>query len=57
MRLTSEQLQARKKRNAAIALALAAFAVLIFITTALNLKRNIEASKAMRAAATAEQTQ
>ncbi|HEY1224376.1 MAG TPA: hypothetical protein VGE54_04030 [Brevundimonas sp.] len=51
MRLTPQQLEARKKRNVAIALALAAFAVLIFITTALSLKRNIEMSKAMRAVA------
>ena len=50
MRLTSEELAARKKRNYAIAAALAAFIVLIFITTTLNLKRNIDARKAMNAA-------
>ena len=51
MRLTPEQLSARNRRNVAIALALAAFAVLVFVTTALSLKRNIEMSKAMRAVA------
>ena len=51
MRLTPEQLEARKKRNVAIAAGLVAFMVLVFVTTTLNLKRNIEASKAQRAAA------
>ena len=44
-RLTSEQLQARNKRNLAIAGALIAFIVLVFGVTVLNLKRNIDARK------------
>jgi len=44
-RLTSDQLQARKKRNIAIAGALVAFIVLVFGVTVLNLKRNIDARK------------
>lgn len=42
-RLTPEQLQARKKRNLAIAGALVVFIVLVFSVTVLNLKRNIDA--------------
>jgi hypothetical protein len=42
-RLTPEELQARKKRNLAIAAALVGFIVLVFAVTVLNLKRNIEA--------------
>jgi cytochrome c-type biogenesis protein CcmE len=42
MRLTPEQLQARKKRNLAIAGGLVAFMVLVFAITVLNLKRNID---------------
>lgn len=44
-RLTVEELQARKKRNLAIAGALVAFIVLVFTVTVLNLKRNIDARK------------
>lgn len=44
-RLTAEELQARKKRNLAIAGALVAFIVLVFTVTVLNLKRNIDARK------------
>ena len=44
-RLTPEQLQARKKRNLAIAAALVGFIVLVFAVTVLNLKRNIDARK------------
>lgn len=44
-RLTPEELQARKKRNLAIAGALVAFVVLVFTVTVLNLKRNIDARK------------
>jgi len=44
-RLTPEELQARKKRNLAIAGALTAFVVLVFTVTVLNLKRNIDARK------------
>lgn len=43
MQLTPEQLTARKRRNLAIAGALIAFIVLIFVTTVLNLKRNMQA--------------
>ncbi|WP_339933737.1 hypothetical protein [uncultured Brevundimonas sp.] len=51
MRLSPEQLSARKKRNGAIAGVLVAFIVLIFTVTVLNLKRNVEASAALNAAA------
>jgi hypothetical protein len=44
-RLTPEQLQARNKRNLAIAGVLVAFIVLVFGVTVLNLKRNIDARK------------
>lgn len=44
-RLTPEELQARQKRNLAIAGALVAFIVLVFTVTVLNLKRNIDARK------------
>jgi hypothetical protein len=44
-RLTPQQLQARKKRNLAIAAALVGFIVLVFAVTVLNLKRNIDARK------------
>ena len=43
MRLTPEELAARKKRNLAIAGALVAFIVLVFAVTVLNLKRNLDA--------------
>ena len=43
MRLSPEELAARKKRNVAIAGALVAFIILIFTVTVLNLKRNIDA--------------
>ncbi|MFA4893453.1 hypothetical protein [Brevundimonas sp.] len=42
-RLTPEQLQARNKRNLAIAGALVVFIVLVFGVTVLNLKRNLDA--------------
>lgn len=48
--LTPEELSARKKRNLAIAGALVAFIVLVFATTVMNLKRNIDARKAAIAA-------
>ena len=44
-RLTAEELQARNRRNLAIAGALVAFIVLVFTVTVLNLKRNIDARK------------
>ncbi|QBX38261.1 hypothetical protein E4M02_09915 [Brevundimonas sp. S30B] len=50
MRLTDDQLAARKRRNLAIAGALVAFIVLVFIVTVLNLRRNIEAGKVEREA-------
>lgn len=42
-RLSPEELQARNRRNLAIAGALVAFIVLVFAVTVLNLKRNIDA--------------
>lgn len=42
MRLTPEQLEARKRRNLAIAGGLVAFIALVFTITVLNLKRNID---------------
>jgi cytochrome c-type biogenesis protein CcmE len=44
-RLTPVELQARNKRNLAIAGVLVAFIVLVFTVTVLNLKRNIDARK------------
>ena len=44
-RLTPDQLQARTKRNRAIAAVLVAFILLVFGVTVLNLKRNIDARK------------
>ncbi len=44
-RLTPEELQARNRRNYAIAGALVLFIVLVFTVTVLNLKRNIDARK------------
>ncbi|MDZ4363391.1 hypothetical protein [Brevundimonas sp.] len=49
VRLTPEQLTARNRRNRAIATGLIAFMVLIFVVTALNLKRNIDARAALNA--------
>ena len=49
-RLTPEELNARKKRNLAIAGALVAFIVLVFGVTVLNLKRNLDAREAAIAA-------
>ena len=43
MRLTPEELAARKRRNVAIALGLVAFMVLMFVTTVLRLQSNIGA--------------
>ncbi|WP_298743614.1 hypothetical protein [uncultured Brevundimonas sp.] len=40
MRLTPEQLAARKRRNLALAAALVAFIVLVFATTILKLQGN-----------------
>ncbi len=49
VRLTPEQLTARNRRNRAIAGGLIGFMVLIFVVTALNLKRNIDARAALNA--------
>ena len=50
MRLTPEELAARKKRNLAIAGALVAFMALVFAVTILNLKRNLDARAELVAA-------
>ena len=51
VKLTDEQVRARKRRNVAIALGLVGFIVLVFIVTVTNLQRNTEARKAAEAAA------
>lgn len=52
LRLTPEELRARSRRNLWIALALVAFVVLVFLTTALRLLSNqAEARKAEAEAA------
>lgn len=50
MRLTPEELRARKRRNLAIAGVLVAFIVLVFGVTVLNLKRNMDQRAALVAA-------
>jgi hypothetical protein len=40
MRLTPDELNARKRRNLFIALGLVAFVVLVFLTTVLRLQQN-----------------
>ena len=50
MRLTSEELAARKRRNVWIALGLAAFVVLLFTTTFLRMMHNQKAAQEARAA-------
>ncbi|CAN7296355.1 hypothetical protein [Brevundimonas sp. LjRoot202] len=47
MRLTPEQLSARKKRNIALAVALVAFIVLVFATTILKLQGNRDEAAAI----------
>jgi len=47
MRLTPEELRARKRRNVWIALALVAFIVLVFTTTVLRLQQNQAAERAL----------
>ena len=54
MRLTDEELTARKRRNLWIALGLVAFIVLVFLTTFLRLKQNLADRKAMYGPAVAE---
>jgi len=51
MRLTPEQLAARKRRNLALAGALVAFIVLVFATTVLRMKGNMDERQAAAAAA------
>jgi hypothetical protein len=50
MRLTSEELAARKRRNAWLAFALVAFMVLVFTTTFLRMRHNQQAARDARAA-------
>lgn len=50
MRLTPEELSARKKRNLALAGALVVFIVLVFTTTMLRMKGNLDDRKAAAAA-------
>ncbi|HYD27550.1 hypothetical protein [Brevundimonas sp.] len=47
MRLTPEQLAARKRRNLALAGALVAFIVLVFATTVLKLQGNRDEAAAL----------
>lgn len=51
MRLTPEELAARKRRNLALAGALVAFIVLVFATTVLRMKNNMDQRQAAAAAA------
>lgn len=51
IRLTDEQVRARKRRNLALAGGLIGFIVLVFLATMINLKRNVEARKAVAVAA------
>jgi len=51
MRLTPEELSARKKRNLALAGALIVFIVLVFTTTVLKMKGNLDDRKDAAAAA------
>lgn len=44
--LTPQELSARKRRNLALAGALVAFIVLVFLVTVLNLQRNVAAREA-----------
>lgn len=51
MRLTPEELAARKRRNLALAGALVLFIVLVFTTTVLRMKGNLDTREAEAAAA------
>ena len=51
MRLTPDELRARKRRNLFIALGLVAFMVLVFLTTVLRLQQNQADARAELAAA------
>ena len=48
MRLTDQELAARKRRNLWIAGGLVAFMVLVFLTTFLRMQRNMEDARALR---------
>ena len=52
MRLTPDELNARKRRNLFIALGLVAFIVLVFTTTVLRLQQNQAAERALLQEAT-----
>ena len=52
MRLTPEELRARKRRNVWIAAALVAFIFLVFSTTVLRLQQNQASERALLEAAT-----
>ncbi|WP_197019793.1 hypothetical protein [Brevundimonas sp. EAKA] len=52
MRLSPEELRARKRRNVWIATALVAFIVLVFTTTVLRLQQNQAAERALLQEAT-----
>ncbi|MBX9576762.1 MAG: hypothetical protein K2X07_14135 [Caulobacteraceae bacterium] len=53
MRLTDQELAARKRRNLWIAGGLVAFMVLVFLTTFLRMQRNMEDARALRQAGVA----
>lgn len=57
MRLTDQELAARKRRNLWIAAGLVAFMVLIFLTTFLRMQRNMEEARAAREGVVAEAPQ
>ena len=52
VKLTDDQVRARKRRNVWIALALVAFIVLVFSTTVLRLQQNQASERALLEAAT-----
>lgn len=54
MRLTDQELAARKRRNLWIAGGLVAFMILVFLTTFLRMQRNMEEARAARAGVVAE---
>ncbi len=54
MRLTDQELAARKRRNLWIAGGLIAFMILVFLTTFLRMQRNMEEARAARAGVPAE---
>jgi hypothetical protein len=56
MRLSDQELSARKRRNLWIAGGLIAFMVLVFLTTFLRMQRNMEDGRAAREAAVAGAT-